>query len=233
MSNVPANTVNESSFSNQPKDNIQEAKGMGWLLPLLLLVLCAGLVLYFTKGSNISPLPVAEQFIAAIDTSSNKRVSTKFDSSLFTIELPNDSQIVASRNGIELHLVEYLNNRKDTLNKNRWFNFDSLFFEENNTTLTRSSMHQVQNIVSILKAYPKMKIKIGAFTDKTIDEATDRELTQQQANEVAAALKKAGANPAQIESAEGYGSTYAKAPANATLEEKIKDKKISINVTEK
>ena len=126
MSNVPANTVNESSFSTQPEDNRREAKGMGWLLPLLLLVLGAGLVLYFTKSSNTFPLPVAEQFIVAVDTSANKRAATKFDSSqiAFTIGLPNDSEIVASRNGIEVHLVEYLNNRKDTVNKNRWFNFD-------------------------------------------------------------------------------------------------------------
>lgn len=233
MSNVPVNTVNESSSLNVPEDNIREEKGMGWLLPLLLLVLGAGLVLYFTKSSTNSPLPVAEQFIVAIDTSANKKALTRSDSSPFTIELPNDSKIVASKNGIELHLVEYLNNRKDTLNKNRWFNFDSLSFENNNTTLTTSSIHQIENIVSILRAYPKMKIKIGAFTDKTSDEAADLKLTGQQANEVAIALKRAGANPAQIVSAEGYGSKYAKASLNASQEERMKDRKISINVTEK
>jgi outer membrane protein OmpA-like peptidoglycan-associated protein len=235
MSNVPANTVNESSFLNQPEDNAQEAKGMGWLLPLLLLVLGAGLVLYFTKSSSTSPLPVAEQFIVAFDTAASKKASTKFDSSQrsFTIKLPDDSEIVASGNGMEFHLVEYLNNSKDTINKNRWFNFDRIFFEENNTTLTTPSLHQVQNIVSILSAYPKMKIKIGAFTDKTNDEAADLKLTAQQANEVEAALKKAGANPTQIVSAEGYGSQYAKASSTASPEERMKDRKISINVTEK
>ena len=78
-----------------------------------------------------------------------------------------------------------------------------------------------------------MKIKIGAFTDKTNDEAADLKLTGEQANEVAAALKKAGANPARIVSAEGYGSKYAKASPNASQQERMKDRKISINVTEK
>jgi len=134
---------------------------------------------------------------------------------------------------MELHLVEYLNNQKDTINKSRWFNFDSLSFENNNIEFTSSSIHQIQNIVAILKAYPKMKIKIGAFTNKTNDETADLKITQQQADEVTSALRKAGANPAQIVSAEGYGSKYAKALSNAPLEERMKDRKISINITEK
>jgi outer membrane protein OmpA-like peptidoglycan-associated protein len=78
-----------------------------------------------------------------------------------------------------------------------------------------------------------MKIKIGAFTDKTNDETADLKLTEQQANSVAGALKKAGANSTQIVSAEGYGSKYARVPINAPINEKVKDRKISINVTEK
>jgi outer membrane protein OmpA-like peptidoglycan-associated protein len=149
------------------------------------------------------------------------------------IELPNDSVVVGSNDGLELHLAEYLNNRKDTINKNRWFNFDSLSFENDNVTLSNSSMHQIQNVVYILKAYPKMKMKIGAFTDKTNDEAADLNLTRRQANEVAAALKKAGGSSAQIVAAEGYGSKYAKAPVNAPIADRMKDRKISINITEK
>jgi len=78
-----------------------------------------------------------------------------------------------------------------------------------------------------------MKIKIGAFTNKTNDETADLKLTEQQANSVAVALKKAGANSTQIVSAEGYGSKYARADVNSSLNEKMKDRKISINVTEK
>ena len=124
-------------------------------------------------------------------------------------------------------------NAKDTINKNRWFNFDKLSFENDDAMLRSSSIHQIENIVSILKAYSKMKIKIGAFTDKTNDETADLKLTEQQANSVAVALKKAGANSTQIVSAEGYGSKYARADVNSSLNEKMKDRKISINVTEK
>ena len=237
MSNPLSNdAINESSFSNYPANRNPANKGMGWLLPLFLLVLATALVLYFLKGSNTSSLPIAQQFMEAADTSTNKITTLKTDSAIhesIEIELPNNSVINGSSEGIELHLVEYLNNQKDTINKNRWFNFDNLSFENNNITLAKSSMHQVQNIVAILKAYPKMKIKIGALRDKTNDEAADLRLTEQQAQAVSAALKKAGANSSQIVSAEGYGSKYAKVPSNAPLTERMKDRKISINIIEK
>jgi outer membrane protein OmpA-like peptidoglycan-associated protein len=228
MSTVPSNDASE--FQN---NNTSVTRGMGWLLPLLLLVLVTGLIFYFLKGSDLTPIPVAPQFTEATDTA-HKGKPSKIDSgSAAEIVLPDHSVMTVSKDGIEEHLIEYLNNPRDTISKNRWFNFDSLYFENDNITLTQPSMHQIRNVVSILKTYPKTKIKIGAFTEKTNDEAADLKLTQQQADEVAAALRKAGANSAQIVSAEGYGSKYAKAEESATAEEKIKDKKISINVAEK
>ena len=227
--------VNEVS-SNYRENKRSEAKGMGWLLPLLLFVFATALFLYFVKGSHTATLPIAQQFIAAIDTSANKNINQKVDSANFysmEIVLPDKFFITGAKNGIEYHLVEYMKNVKDTINKNRWFNFDNLSFENDKTTITSSSIHQIENIVSILKAYPKMKIKIGAFTDKTINETADLKLTEQQANSVAVALKKADANSTQIVSAEGYGSKYARVPVNAPINEKVKDRKISINVTEK
>jgi len=226
--------ANEAS-SNYRESKRVEATGMGWLLPLLLLVFSAALILYFVKGSDTA-LPIAEQFITAIDSSANKISNQKVDSSnsySMEIALPDNSFITGAKNGIEHHLVEYMKNVKDTVNKNRWFNFDNLSFENGSTSLTSSSIPQIKNIVTILKAYPKMKIKIGAFTEKTNDEAADLKLTEQQASSVATELKKAGADTTQITGAEGYGSTYAKAETNAPINEKMKDRKISINVTEK
>jgi len=235
MSDVSSSAAVNEVSSNFRENKRSEAKGMGWLLPLLLLVFAAALILYFVKGSHTATMPVAQQFIAAIDTSANKSANQKVDSAnpySTEIALPDNSFITGAKNGIEYHLVEYMN-AKDTINKNRWFNFDKLSFENDDAMLRSSSIHQIENIVSILKAYSKMKIKIGAFTDKTNDETADLKLTEQQANSVAGALKKAGANSTQIVSAEGYGSKYARADVNSSLNEKMKDRKISINVTEK
>ena len=94
-------------------------------------------------------------------------------------------------------------------------------------------MHQVHNIAAILKVYPKVKIKIGGYTDKTGDEKLNMQLSQTRADAVVNALKKAGVNPAQLVGAEGYGSQFAKAAANAPDEEKQKDRRISVNVRAK
>ena len=231
MPDVSSNDIVQPLLSNHV-----ETKGMGWLLPLLLLVLTGALVFYFVKGSTASSLPIAQQFIEAIDTSSNNITTQKNNlpvDDAMEIRLPNNSFVRGEKDGIEHHLVEYLNNQKDTINKNRWFNFNAISFENDNVTLAASSKNQIENIVSILKAYPKLKIKIGAFTDKTNDEAADLKLTEQQANAVDAALKKAGANTAQLINAEGYGSKYAKSSVNASIKERMKDRKISVNVEEK
>ncbi|HRH61375.1 MAG TPA: hypothetical protein PL045_12430, partial [Chitinophagaceae bacterium] len=58
-------------------------------------------------------------------------------------------------------------------------------------------------------------------------------LSQDRAEAVLLALRANGANPAQLEGAEGYGSQFAKAPADAPDEEKQKDRRISINVRAK
>jgi outer membrane protein OmpA-like peptidoglycan-associated protein len=47
------------------------------------------------------------------------------------------------------------------------------------------------------------------------------------------ALKKAGVNKAQLVGAEGYGSQFAKAAADAPDEERKKDRRISLSVREK
>ena len=53
-----------------------------------------------------------------------------------------------------------LQRTRRTVSAKRWFDFDDLNFKSGSAELTDSSLHQVQNIVTILKAYPKLKIKL-------------------------------------------------------------------------
>ena len=210
---------------------------MGWLLPLLLIVLSAGLVLYFMKGANNNSVPgfalIDDTAMAHVNVDANHTITAVRKP--LSIRLSDSTQITAHKNGIENQLVLYLSSKspKDTISKTRWFDFDDLNFESGSAIITDSSMHQVRNIAAILKAYPKLKIKIGGYTDKTGDEATNRHLSLVRAEAVVVALKKAGANAAQLVGAEGYGSQFAKAAANAPDEEKQKDRRISVNVRAK
>lgn len=149
------------------------------------------------------------------------------------VTLPGGIQIEALKGGIEDKLVAFLNDANAKAGKDVWFDFDNLNFKTSSADITEESNVQVQNIAAILKAYPKVKIKIGGYTDKTGDSVTNQQLSQKRADAVLDALKKMNANAEQLAGAEGYGSQYAKAAADAPDEERKKDRRISLSVREK
>jgi outer membrane protein OmpA-like peptidoglycan-associated protein len=87
--------------------------------------------------------------------------------------------------------------------------------------------------VAILKAYPKAKIKIGGYTDKTGDADANKKLSQQRADAVMNAIKTSGANISQLLGAEGYGSGFAKMDSTASDEERKVDRRIAVQLREK
>lgn len=210
---------------------------MGWLLPLLLLVLSAGLVMYFIKGCADDSIPgLSEEDIT--ETIAKPEIAAALNNGVrkpFSIKLTDSTQITAYKNGIENQLVLYImsKNPADSINKNKWFDFDDLNFKSGSAEITDSSMHQIENIAAILKVYPKVKIKIGGYTDKTGDEAINLKLSQARADAVLAALKKEGVKAEQLVGAEGYGSKLAEAAANAPDEDKRKDRRIAVSVRAK
>lgn len=149
------------------------------------------------------------------------------------VKLINGKELDAFKGGIEDKLVSFLNDAHSQAGKDVWFDFDNLNFETGKATLTKESNAQVANIAAILAAYPKLKIKIGGYTDKSGDAALNKKLSQERADAVVAALTSLKANAAQLTGAEGYGSEFAKAAANAPDEERKKDRHISIGVREK
>jgi outer membrane protein OmpA-like peptidoglycan-associated protein len=149
------------------------------------------------------------------------------------VELPGGIQIEALKGGIEDKLVAFLNDSTAKADKDVWFDFDNLNFKTGSTEITEESNVQVQNITAILKAYPKLKVKIGGYTDKTGDSTANLALSQERADAVLEALKKANASAEQLTGAEGYGSQYAKAAVDAPDEERKLDRRISLGVREK
>lgn len=154
---------------------------------------------------------------------------------LGNIELPNGVQLQAFPGGIEEQLVNFIqsDDYKDATDetlKEKWFDFDDLNFEFGTTTLTPESKRQLNNIVAILKAFPHVKMKLGAYTDKKGDAAANLKLSQNRANAVKAALDQAGVG-AQIVSAEGYGEQFAKVAENASDKEREADRKTAVRLS--
>ena len=149
------------------------------------------------------------------------------------VKLPNGTELNAFKGGIEDQLVNFLNDPNSKPGKEVWFDFDNLNFKTGSADIANESIDQVQNIGAILKAYPKVKIKIGGYTDRRGDRVENKKLSQDRAASVAAAIKGAGAKASQITGAEGYGSSFAKASADAPDSERKKDRHISVSVKEK
>jgi outer membrane protein OmpA-like peptidoglycan-associated protein len=225
------------SLSVENTDEVAATRkgGMKWLLPLILIAAVIALLIYFSKGCN---KPANDQAPPA-DTSSNTTTmdtSSKMNSGTkesIKVKLPNGKELDAFKGGIEDHLVTFLSGDWKSLSsdslKNKWFDFDNLNFNINQSTLKPESEKQLDNISEILKAFPDAKIKIGGYTDSSGNASANKKLSQDRADATKMGLAKRGVG-AQVISAEGYGSQFAKASPTAPDNERALDRHVSVSV---
>jgi outer membrane protein OmpA-like peptidoglycan-associated protein len=231
LSNAVAG-VGRSASAAAGAATAKAASGSRWVLPLLIVLALIVIVWYFMKRRAPSSTPVMTDTVAvANDTASaSPAVSGPVQ---IKVKLPDGTELDAYKGGIEDQLVNFLNDPNSKPGKDVWFDFDNLNFNSGSAGIASESMGQIQHIAAILKAYPKAKIKIGGYTDRTGDSLQNKKLSQDRAAAVAEAIKKAGAKAGQITGAEGYGSAFAKAAADAPDAERMKDRHISVSVREK
>lgn len=139
------------------------------------------------------------------------------------------------KNGLEERMVSFLKSGKYALEseealKSVWYDFDHVNFKVGSSSQLESGAEQIENLAKILKAYPEAKVKIGGYTDKTGNEEVNKKISQQRADFIKAQLEKAGVG-AQVVSAEGYGSAFAKVAADASDEERASDRKMAVRFT--
>ena len=207
-----------------------ELKKNNMLWPILLGVLGILLLLWLLRTCNSRP---AEPTRITADTVEQAKTETvKIEHEPVKLKLPNGVELDAYKGGIEEMLLAFINDSGATAGKDNWFDFNELNFKFGTAELIPESEKEVNNIVKILQAYPRVKIKIGGYTDKVGDEATNKKLSGDRATAVANTLKAAGVG-SQVTDAEGYGSEFAKYPADAPEENRIKDRRVSVSVREK
>lgn len=175
--NVKANAPHVAATQYEEEDN--GGGGMKWLWPLLLLALLGAAALYFFKGCNKKEEGTATTTTTtdttattgstvgnAIDTLSAK-VSGSLDSlgnwvynlgADVNLDLPGGGKLVVGENSTEAKLVKFLNSSDpvDTA-KGNWFDFTNVRFETGKSVITKESMAQLTNMVTIAKAYPNAK----------------------------------------------------------------------------
>jgi outer membrane protein OmpA-like peptidoglycan-associated protein len=267
VSSVPAGLSLGNLFGNIPKIStphvsstttthvrqVEETpkKGMGWLMPLLLLLIGAAILWWFLQRDK---KPVEETSTGiTTDTSANVMpeapaitapVAGNIDSAgnyiynpgnSVSLDLPNNAgKLEVGENSTEAKLVAFLNdnNAKVDSEKGNWFEFTNVRFRTGSAEITDESMTQLRNIVMIAKAYPAAKFKIGGYTDDTGDKAANVKLSQQRADAVASQIRKLGAPQGSITGAEGYGPEHPIGD-NATEEGKAMNRRVAVNVKAK
>src|SRR5580698_3249800 len=90
--------------------------------------------------------------------------------------------------------------RTKPVDKTTWFDFDRLLFDTGKSTLQPASQDQLNDVAAILKAFPKVNIRIGGYTDNVGDKAANVTLSQQRASNVMAELVKAGVASPRLDS---------------------------------
>lgn len=214
---------------NTPSVNIPEKKS-NWFWPLLLGLAALLLVWWFVRGcgdKTVSTIPVITDTVATVKTD-----PVVVDKGPVKLKLPNGVELDAYKGGIEDRLITYLNDPTTSGGKDIWFDFNDLNFKLGTAEIVPESRKELDNITKILQAYPKVKIKVGGYTDKTGAEPANKKISKDRAEAVSKELSASGVGK-QVTGAEGYGSEFAKYPADASEEDRIKDRRVSISVREK
>ncbi len=221
-----------------------------WLLPLLV---AGGLVFLLSRSCNkpeIPAVPSVDKVVSEISEGAHEAVSDVKDAvsdvegdvsagidklkELISIHLPDGTELKGFKGGTEDKIMTFLTSEEfktmpaEQL-KDKWFDFDNINFKFGSSTeLTEESQTQLKNIAAIIKHFKDDKVKIGAYTDKKGDEAANMEVSQKRAETIKKLLIEQGVPASQIEGAEGYGAKFAQVPADATDEERAKDRKIAL-----
>jgi outer membrane protein OmpA-like peptidoglycan-associated protein len=119
-------------------------------------------------------------------------------------QLSTGYQVKAAEEGVESHLIGFIEDPNKKVDTKTWFDFDRLRLVDGGTQLDiKESRSQIENVAQILRAYPAVKLKIGGYADG----AAAAKLSTERASAVKKALVQSGVNAHRLK-AQGYGSRH-------------------------
>lgn len=210
---------------------LETSTGNRWVWPLVLLVGLAAGIVYYMKNCAKSP-DMAKAEMPAMPKVDTIAAQATAEVSSFMKKLSSGFELKGNQNGIESQLITFIEDAAKPVDKTTWFNFDRLLFETGSAKIDMAkSQDQLTNMVEILNAFPKVKIKVGGYTDNTGSEAANMKLSKDRADAVIAYLTANKIDKKRL-AAEGYGSQHPVAP-NDTEEGRAQNRRIAVRVTEK
>jgi OOP family OmpA-OmpF porin len=202
----------------------EETSSKSWMPWLILALILLGGI-YFWKQCSKEPVAVAEEEIV-VDVPMDGSATMEIQKTL-----PGGVSLSYPETSIENDLISFIEDQNRIVDKDTWFNFRKLTFEQGSSVIDAASQREVDNIAEILKAYPNVNVKIGGYTDNTGSDEVNTKLSADRAANVLAALVSRGIDASRLES-EGYGPKHPIAD-NATEEGREQNRRIAVRVTKK
>jgi OmpA-OmpF porin, OOP family len=196
----------------------------GWSLPLVALMaaLSVGGLIWWSrqKPVEVARVDIVEPLSTAVGT-------TGMRGGTFVRTLPGNATITIPAVGsAEDRLSLYLASASPA---ETTITLDRIAFDSDSAVLTAESSVQLDNIATILRAYPHAHVAVVGHTDSVGDEAANVVLSRARANTVAAKLTANGVQPQRVH-AEGYGSQRPIAD-NATEAGRAENRRVELGVT--
>jgi outer membrane protein OmpA-like peptidoglycan-associated protein len=195
---------------------------------VLLVVTVCIIILVVLQIRYCAPTPPAA-VKPAVDAAT-KAIMDKLGKFMAT-KLPNGVELNLPEFGVEKKLIAFIEDKNKPVDKTTWFSFDRLDFETGSATLKPTSAEQLKNIAEIMKAYPKVALKIGGYTDNVGNADANLKLSQKRAENTMQETVKSGVDAKRLE-AQGYGEKHPVAD-NSTEEGRAKNRRIDLRVTSK
>ncbi|OPY04307.1 MAG: putative lipoprotein YiaD precursor [Syntrophaceae bacterium PtaB.Bin038] len=205
-------------------------RGQGNASFLIITVCIVALVVMQIRYCAPAPPPAAVKPPEKAVSDAAKAVMDRLGKFL-AVKLPSGVELNVPELGVERKLIAFIEDKSKPVDRETWFSFDRLEFETGSATLKPASAEQLKNIAEIMKAYPKVSLKIGGYTDNVGSADANLKLSQQRAENTMKELVKLGVDAKRLE-AQGYGEKHPVAD-NATEEGRQKNRRIDLRVTRK
>jgi len=102
-------------------------------------------------------------------------------------------------------LLDYLKRGENDLGVE--FKFIDLQFKDRTAEINPKFEHEMSDLAEILTAFPKLRIKLMAYTDNVGDEKANEKLTEKRSENIRSVLVEKGISPDRVE-VYGYGEKF-------------------------
>ncbi len=205
-------------------------RGQGNAAFLIIMVCIVALVVMQIRYCAPAPPPAVVKPAEKAVSDAAKAVMDKLGKFL-AVKLPSGVELNVPEFGVERKLIAFIEDKGKPVDRETWFSFDRLEFETGSATLKPTSAEQLKNIAEIMKAYPRVALKIGGYTDNVGNAEANLKLSQKRAENTMQELVKLGVDAKRLE-AQGYGEKHPVAD-NSTEEGRQKNRRIDLRVTKK